>query len=247
MAINEEQQPPSAAPQELTDKAREDKRPPYTNTMDDVKKAQDRRERRERESTSGLDPRNAVRRKQAIKSERSLSTTIPLAPEEVASVRRRAYNIINKQIPTVSKVLDGTTSWNNQQVRLFSIMLNKVMPDLHHSFNEVSIEEKSLTELSISELETIVKQAALAESRATLDDAIATVEDAEYTQVEPNSPEEAALLATPDMRPIINATGYDTVQAISNQDTATTDLTSATLDDPLVNSGIDDPFDPSNQ
>jgi hypothetical protein len=77
-------------------------------------------------------------------------------------------------------------------------MLNKVMPDLHHSFNEVSIEDKSLPELSITELEAIVKQAALEESRANIDEAITTIEDAEYTSMEPESPLENDLLATPD-------------------------------------------------
>ena len=56
-------------------------------------------------------------------------------------------------------VLDGTKKWDNQQVRLFGMMLNKVMPDLHHSFNEHTVETKNMDELTIEELQEIAKQA----------------------------------------------------------------------------------------
>tara|TARA_B100000749_G_scaffold59627_1_gene43760 strand:+ start:392 stop:640 length:249 start_codon:yes stop_codon:yes gene_type:complete len=38
-------------------------------------------------------------------------------------------------------------------------MLNKVMPDLHHSFNEHSVDIKEIGELSIAELEEIAARA----------------------------------------------------------------------------------------
>jgi hypothetical protein len=38
-------------------------------------------------------------------------------------------------------------------------MLNKVMPDLHHSFNQHSHEHKKVTELSIDELQLIASKA----------------------------------------------------------------------------------------
>jgi len=206
----EELEPSSSPSKARTEPLSSDSRPTYTNVSDAVNTAQKGRELRDRNeplvssSTISHTTRKNNERKAAATSERQLQKLSPLLPEEVASVRRRAYNIISKQIPAIGEVLDGTREWNAQQVRLFSIMLNKVMPDLHHSFNEVSIEDKSLTELSISELESIVKQAALEEARANITEAVTTIEDAEYTTMEPDSPQESDLLATPDASPFID-------------------------------------------
>lgn len=200
----EELEPSSSPSKARTEPLSEDSRPAYVNVSDAVHEAQKSREKRDRNQplVEAATPSHTTlknnKRKAAATSERKLQKLAPLAPEEVASVRRKAYNIISKQIPAIGEVLDGTREWNAQQVRLFSIMLNKVMPDLHHSFNEVSIEDKSLTELSIKELEAIVKQASLEESRANIEEAITTIEDAEYTAMEPESPLENDLLATPD-------------------------------------------------
>jgi len=78
---------------------------------------------------------------------------------EVDRVRRSVLDVVRRNIPKVRKVLDGTISWNNQQVRVFGLMLNKVMPDLHHSFNEHTIDTKSVGELTIAELEEIAARA----------------------------------------------------------------------------------------
>jgi len=66
---------------------------------------------------------------------------------------------VRKQIPAVREVLEGNTQWNNSQVRLFGMMLNKVMPDLHHSFNEHAVENKAAHELTFAELQAIARQA----------------------------------------------------------------------------------------
>ena len=44
------------------------------------------------------------------------------------------------------------------------MMLNKVMPDLHHSFNEHTIENKEAHELTIEELQSIAAQAQAVEA-----------------------------------------------------------------------------------
>ena len=82
-----------------------------------------------------------------------------VTPLEVDRVRRSTLDIVRKQMPIVREVLDGTREWNNQQVRLFGMMLNKVMPDLHHSFNEHTIENKEVHELTFDELNQIASQA----------------------------------------------------------------------------------------
>jgi len=83
----------------------------------------------------------------------------PVTPIEVDRVRRTVLDVVRKQMPSVREVLDGSRQWNNQQVRLFGMMLNKVMPDLHHSFNEHAIENKAAHELSFNELQAITAQA----------------------------------------------------------------------------------------
>jgi hypothetical protein len=83
----------------------------------------------------------------------------PVTPIEVDRVRRTVLDVVRKQMPSVREVLDGSRQWNNQQVRLFGMMLNKVMPDLHHSFNEHAIENKAAHELSFNELQAIAAQA----------------------------------------------------------------------------------------
>ena len=83
----------------------------------------------------------------------------PVTPIEVDRVRRTVLDVVRKQIPSVRLVLDGQKQWNTSQVRLFGMMLNKVMPDLHHSFNEHAIENKSAHELTFEELQAIAAQA----------------------------------------------------------------------------------------
>ena len=83
----------------------------------------------------------------------------PVTPLEVDRVRRSTLDIVRKQMPIVRQVLDGTREWNNQQVRVFGMLLNKVMPDLHHSFNEHTVENKQVHELTFDELNEIASQA----------------------------------------------------------------------------------------
>jgi hypothetical protein len=82
-----------------------------------------------------------------------------VTPVEVDRVRRSVLDVVRKNIYQVREVLDGNRNWSNQQVRLFGMMLNKVMPDLHHSFNEHTIENKSENELTYDELQAIAAQA----------------------------------------------------------------------------------------
>lgn len=87
----------------------------------------------------------------------------PVTPVQVDRVRRSVLDVVRNNIPEVREVLAGSKKWDNQQVRLFTVMLNKVMPDLHHSFNEHSIENKQVHELTVDELMEIAKQGAEAE------------------------------------------------------------------------------------
>lgn len=82
-----------------------------------------------------------------------------VTPLEVDRVRRSVLDVVRKQMPEVREVLAGNKKWDAQQTRLFGMMLNKVMPDLHHSFNEHTVENKEAHELTIDELQRIAAQA----------------------------------------------------------------------------------------
>lgn len=82
-----------------------------------------------------------------------------VTPVEVDRVRRSVLDVVRKQMPEVREVLAGNKKWDAQQTRLFGMMLNKVMPDLHHSFNEHTVENKEAHELTIDELQRIAAQA----------------------------------------------------------------------------------------
>ena len=94
-----------------------------------------------------------------VSTTRGTGGLAPVTPIEVDRVRRSVLDVVRKQIPAVREVLEGNTQWNNSQVRLFGMMLNKVMPDLHHSFNEHAVENKAAHELTFAELQAIARQA----------------------------------------------------------------------------------------
>jgi O-succinylbenzoate synthase len=98
-----------------------------------------------------------------------------VTPIQVDRVRRSVLDIVRKTIPDVREVLDGKREWNAQQTRVFGMLLNKVMPDLHHSFNEHTVENKQVTELSMEELEAIVAKSE-------------EIEDGELVTEEENAP-----------------------------------------------------------
>lgn len=83
-------------------------------------------------------------------------TLAPVTPIEIDRVRRSVLDVVKSNIPVARDVLQGRTTWSTQQVNLFKSMLNKVMPDLHHSFAEHHHEHRKVDELSRDELMEII-------------------------------------------------------------------------------------------
>ena len=104
--------------------------------------------------------------------------------EALDRVRSKVLFTVQENLPNVRSVLGGRLRWTNQQVKLFQIMLNKVLPDLSSSMNEHLHKHKSLDQLSRAELEAIIAKG----EQAAREDPINAV-DAEYT--EDLEPEEA--------------------------------------------------------
>jgi len=77
-----------------------------------------------------------------------------IRPDEIAALRRRMFEVVTDGLEDVAEVMKGTKTWNNAQVRLFSILTERVMPKL----STITVEDttsKKLEDLSIEELEKI--------------------------------------------------------------------------------------------
>jgi len=77
-----------------------------------------------------------------------------IRPDEIAALRRRMFEVVSDGLEDVAEVMKGTKQWNNVQVRLFSILTERVMPKL----STITVEDttsKKLEDLSIEELEKI--------------------------------------------------------------------------------------------
>jgi hypothetical protein len=77
-----------------------------------------------------------------------------IRPDEIAALRRRMFEVVADGLEDVDQVMKGTKQWSNVQVRLFSILTERVMPKL----TTISLEDpskKKLEDLSIEELEAI--------------------------------------------------------------------------------------------
>ena len=77
-----------------------------------------------------------------------------IRPDEIAALRRRMFEVVVDGLEDVAKVMTGSKEWSNVQVRLFSILAERVMPKL----STITVEDstsKKLEDLSIEELEKI--------------------------------------------------------------------------------------------
>lgn len=98
------------------------------------------------------------------------STLPQVNARELDNVQRQVLATVKDNMPRVKSVLAGDLRWTNQQVKLFQIMLNKVMPDLKQSHNE-HVHRKEMHELSRDELEAIVAEAAKADKEENFENA----------------------------------------------------------------------------
>jgi hypothetical protein len=77
-----------------------------------------------------------------------------IRPDEIAALRRRMFEVVTDGLEDVAEVMSGKKEWSNVQVRLFSILTERVMPKL----STITVEDstsKKLDDLSIEELEKI--------------------------------------------------------------------------------------------
>ncbi len=97
----------------------------------------------------------------------SLFAKKAVRPDEVAALRREMFETVSRRMGDVEAVMEGKKSWNAGQVRLFSLMVERVLPKLTNV--KVTDESKpKLEDLTIEELEKI----ALGQRKAAAVDAV---------------------------------------------------------------------------
>lgn len=80
---------------------------------------------------------------------------VALSPNQVANLRGQIAKNMATHIVMADEVLKGVREWSPTQARVFSNLLNKVIPDLSASYHQHEHSHKAITEMSRTELERI--------------------------------------------------------------------------------------------
>ena len=116
--------------------------------------------------------REAARHTEAKRTEEALTVMAApknhLQPNDIAIMRSQVFATVATQTQKVVGVLNGTEKWNPQQVRLYGMLLNKVLPDLHHSYSEVALQDGDVNKLSRKELEAIITSSSNTDAAQTI-------------------------------------------------------------------------------
>lgn len=104
-------------------------------------------------------------------AEKKIEKTGAFSPAKAAALRAEVSGLVTKHIRMADEVVQGTRIWTPTQARVFSTLLNKVLPDLTAGFVQHEHTVKTAIELTREELERIA---------AGADD----ITDVEYTDVD---------------------------------------------------------------
>jgi hypothetical protein len=118
-----------------------------------------------------------------------------LQPNDIAVMRSQVFATVATQTAKVAGVLNGTEKWNAQQVRLYGMLLNKVLPDLHHSYSEVAVQDSDVNKLSRNELEAIIASSQNTEAAQQI---VESDYEPSFNTDDDPSPEAPAIITHPD-------------------------------------------------
>lgn len=76
---------------------------------------------------------------------------------QLNKARSRIMRIVEHNLETADKVLRGNVSWTPTQARVFGQLMNKVIPDITASFIKKEVTTNSVRDMSIEDLEAIVR------------------------------------------------------------------------------------------
>lgn len=80
---------------------------------------------------------------------------VALSPHQVANLRGQIAKNMETHITLADEVIKGHREWSPTQARVFSNLLNKVIPDLSASYHQHEHSHRALSEMSREELERI--------------------------------------------------------------------------------------------
>lgn len=108
---------------------------------------------------------------------------VTLGPAQIQKMRTAIMVAVEEQLVEAHKAVMGTgkTAWSPTQARVFGMLLNKVLPDLHMTHLQ-SAKQDDIKNLTREELEQIVAEARVIEAEATTPDEI---EDADFSEDDP--------------------------------------------------------------
>lgn len=112
-------------------------------------------------------------------AEKKIEKTAIFSPAKAAQIRADVSKLVTTHIRMADEVVRGTRVWTPTQARVFSTLLNKVLPDLTAGFIQHEHTVKTAIELTRDELERIA---------AGADD----LTDVEYTDVDKEHAERSA-------------------------------------------------------
>ena len=118
-----------------------------------------------RQSYNSPKTQRAIRRRargsRRTKSAQKMSKTLALAkthnltPAQSAHIRGKIASLMNEHISHANEVVLGIRDWGPTQARVFSMLLNKVVPDLNASYHQHEHSVKDVIDMSRDELERI--------------------------------------------------------------------------------------------
>ena len=85
----------------------------------------------------------------------ALAKTHNLTPAQSAKIRGKIASLMNEHISHANEVVLGLRDWGPTQARVFSMLLNKVVPDLNASYHQHEHSVKDVIDMSRDELERI--------------------------------------------------------------------------------------------
>lgn len=106
-----------------------------------------------------------------------------LTPAASAEIRGQISTYVQGQILLANQVVLGQIEWSPVQARVFSTLLNKVVPDLNASFVQQETVQTDVSKLSRQELEALAAEMKTIDQSATLSPEEDDIVDAVVTQI----------------------------------------------------------------
>lgn len=79
-----------------------------------------------------------------------------LTLKKINKLRDDIYSVVEANMKDAKDVLAGKSTWSNQQIKLFQVLLGKVMPDLQHKMTTIH-DDRPANQLTRAQLEEIAR------------------------------------------------------------------------------------------